>query len=665
NLARTFNYMAESLKEAFNLRDQTEMALRESEENLSITLNSIGDAVISTDIQGIITRMNPVAENLTGWKVEDAQGKSITEVFNIVNSKTNEKVVDPVSQVLEHGKIVGLANHTMLISQDGNQYQIADSAAPIKDAGGKIAGVVLVFRDVTEEYRMQETLQREKVLSEKYINSLPGLFYVFDEQRFIRWNNEWERITGYSDQELASKYGTDFFNGEDKTAIEERMLKVFREGAADTEAELVTKDGRRIPYYFTGQRKKLNGKDHLVGLGIDITKRVQAEEERKKIEDQLMQSHKMEAIGTLAGGIAHEFNNALSSIMGNIDLLKMDLPYNENIDSYTKQMKDSSDQMTKLTAQLLAYARGGKYQAKTILINELVKDTLSILQHTINHSIKVETNLATENLNVKADPTQMQMLLSAILANASEAIEGKGFMQINTKRKEIDECVKHYPDLKPGPYVCITIEDDGKGMDKETKDKLFEPFFTTKFQGRGLGMAAAYGIVKNHEGLIYVYSEEEKGTVVRIYLPTVEIEVKEPKKPKVASHKGTGTILIIEDDETVMDVNRSLLEMMGYHVLGAMTGEEAVNIANNFDGDINLAILDIILTDMEGGMVYPLIMKARPNLKVIVCSGYSINGPAQDILDAGAEEFIQKPLTLAELSEIVKRVLEGKQKISG
>ena len=237
----------------------------------------------------------------------------------------------------------------------------------------------------------------------------------------------------------------------------------------------------------------------------------------------------------------------------------------------------------------------------------------------------------------------------------------RGLVQINTKGKEIDdEFAKHYPDLKPGPYVCLTIEDDGKGMDEETKSKLFEPFFTTKFQGRGLGMAAAYGIVKNHGGLIYVYSETGRGTAVRIYLPTVEIEDKEPKKQKISSHKGTGTILLIEDEEIVMDVNRALLEWMGYHVLGAMTGEEAVNIAKNFDGDIDLAILDIILPDMQGGTVHPLIMKARPNLKVIVCSGYSINGPAQDILDAGAEEFIQKPFTLAELSELLKKVLEGK-----
>lgn len=378
----------------------------------------------------------------------------------------------------------------------------------------------------------------------------------------------------------------------------------------------------------------------------------------KKTEDQLRQALKMEAIGTLAGGIAHKFNNALSIITGNIDLLEMDVPNNKIVSNYTQKMKSSADHMTKLTDQLLAYARGGKYQAETISINEFVKNTLPLLQHSIDLSIKVETNLATDILNVNADSTQMQMVLSAILANASEAIEGEGLIRVTTEGKEIDEgFVKHHPDIKPGYYACFSVEDDGKGMDEETKSKIFEPFFTTKIQGRGLGMAAVYGIAKNHDGWVSVYSEVGRGTVVRIYLPSVVVEVKEPKKSKVKPRKGTGTILLIEDEEIVMDVSRSLLEKMGYHVLGAMTGAEAVNIAQNYDGDIDLAILDIILPDMEGGAIYPLIMKARPNIKALICSGYSIDGPAQDILDAGAQDFIQKPFTLTEISEKLSDVL--------
>ena len=339
----------------------------------------------------------------------------------------------------------------------------------------------------------------------------------------------------------------------------------------------------------------------------------------------------------------------------------MDYPGDKKIANYTKQMKASAHRMAQLTSQLLAYARGKKYQAKTISINNFVENTLPVIHHVISPDTSIESNLTAEVLNIKADQTQMQMVLTAILVNASEAIEGKGHIRISTEKEEIDEeFIKYHPDLKPGPHVCLTVEDNGKGMDKETRDRIFEPFFTTKFEGRGLGMASAFGIVRNHDGRISVYSEVGKGTVVRIFLPLIEDRIEKPTKTTLEPIKGTGTVLVIEDEEMVMDVNRALLEKLGYRVLGAKTGKEAVNIAKTFNGDIDLAILDIILPDMEGGAIYPLIMKARPNLKVIVCSGYSIDGPAQEILDSGAQDFIQKPFTVTEISEKLKTVLEGK-----
>lgn len=391
-----------------------------------------------------------------------------------------------------------------------------------------------------------------------------------------------------------------------------------------------------------------------------IIERIRSEEEKTKLQNQLQQTQKMEAIGTLAGGIAHQFNNALSIITISIDLLKEDLPDNELIDNYTQQMKESTDRMTQLTAQLLAYGKGGKYQAKTISINEFVKNTLPVIQSSIDSAIRVETNLSSDILNVKADQTQMQMVLSAILTNASEAIEGKGFIRITTGEEDINtEFAKHHPGLKIGPYICLTVEDNGKGMDKETISRIFEPFFTTKFEGRGLGMASAFGIVKNHDGWISVYSEEGRGTVVRIYLPLIKTQVKVAKKSKIEPMKGTGTILLIEDEKMLMKASRALLEILGYNVLGAMTGKEAVNIVKTFDGEIDLAILDMVLPDMGGKAIYPLIMEARPNLKVLVCSGYSIDGPAQEVLDAGAQDFIQKPFATATLSEKMKQVLGG------
>jgi len=311
-------------------------------------------------------------------------------------------------------------------------------------------------------------------------------------------------------------------------------------------------EGREVSYTFeyrlknpSSQYKWLMDKGKVVERGSngeptratgtlqDITKQKRAEEEKIKLESQLQQSQKMEAIGTLAGGIAHLFNNALSVTNVNLDMLEMDHPGDEKIANYTKHMKASAQRMTQLTSQLLAYARGGKYQARTLAINDFIDHSLPIIHHSISPDTSIETDLTTEVLNIKADQTQMQMVLSAILINASEAIEGTGHIRISTKKEEIDEAfTKYHPDLKPGPHVCLTVEDNGKGMDKETRDRIFEPFFTTKFEGRGLGMASAFGIVKNHDGLIYVYSETGKGTVVRIYLPLLETKAEKPKVPK-------------------------------------------------------------------------------------------------------------------------------------
>ena len=255
--------------------------------------------------------------------------------------------------------------------------------------------------------------------------------------------------------------------------------------------------------------------------------------ESKRLEAQFQQAQRLEAVGTLAGGIAHEFNNALVGVSGNIELLQMDLPNGENVDKYVERTKDSTRRMVRLTNQLLAYARGGKYQPKIISLKDIVEDTVPLIQHDIDSTVRVETDLPGDISHVEADPTQIQMVLSAVLNNAAEAIEGEGRIRIITRDEKIDkEIAEADPHLKPGSYVSLTIEDDGKGMDQETISRVFDPFFTTKYQGRGMGMAAAYGIIKNHGGSISIDSELGKGTVAQIYLPAVAVQVKQSKETK-------------------------------------------------------------------------------------------------------------------------------------
>jgi signal transduction histidine kinase len=254
----------------------------------------------------------------------------------------------------------------------------------------------------------------------------------------------------------------------------------------------------------------------------EIAERKRAEEEKIKLTIQLQQVQKMEAIATLAGGIAHQFNNAISVIVGNIELLCLEEPENEKINKFIGPIRHSVHRMTQLTDQLLAYARGGKYEVKEISIGDFISHTLPLIQYNIKSTIGVQTDISHDILRIKADLTQMQMVMSAIISNASEAIDSTGCIRIIGRSIKITkENSKNFSGLKPGPYVSLTIEDDGKGMDEETRKRVFEPFFTTKFVGRGLGMAAAYGVIKNHGGWISIGSGVSKGTTVRFYLPAI------------------------------------------------------------------------------------------------------------------------------------------------
>ncbi len=467
----------------------------------------------------------------------------------------------------------------------------------------------LLSKNQELEAQTEEALgESETRYRELVENAVLGIFQTTREGKFLVANQRMADIFGYDSQQhfladvdnIINLYA----NPEERPIV---LQEIDENGYIDgKEGHFKRKDGSPIfcnAYVRSIQRK--NGETIYEGLLEDIT-------DKKRMEAQLQHANKMEAIGTLAGGVAHEFNNALMGVMGNIELLKMDLPEDERRAKYFETMNESGHRMSRLTDQLLAYAQGGKYQARDLKLDDFVIETLPILQHDLNPEVRIETHFSKVSY-IRADHAQMQMVLSAIVVNSNEAIEGKGLIRIAAENKDVDEdFTKQHPGLKPGPYVCFTIEDDGTGMDEETRSGIFEPFFTTKFQGRGMGMAAVYGIIKGHDGTITVESEPGKGTVVRIYLPAISVEsrqeAKAVKQPEAEIAMGEGTILIIEDEELLVGLFREILERLGYRALLARTGKEAVELAKTFDGQIDLALLDIKLPDMDGGRVYPLIM---------------------------------------------------------
>ena len=380
--------------------------------------------------------------------------------------------------------------------------------------------------------------------------------------------------------------------------------------------------------------------------------------ERKRMEAQFLQAQKMEAIGTLAGGIAHDFNNLLMVIQGNASLMLLNVdpshPHYEMLLGIVKQVQSGS----KLTNQLLGYARKGRYEVKPFQLNQLVEETSKAFGRT-RREITVHRELADDLFPIEGDLGQIEQILMNLFVNAADAMPEGGDIFLRTINIPHGDMKGKLYNPKPGDYVLLTVTDTGIGMDPKTVERIFEPFFTTKELGRGtgLGLASVYGIVKGHGGYVDVESEKGRGTTFKIYLPASKEEVYKTIEPPDHISKGTGTILLVDDEEMVLEVGEKLLKAMGYHVLTAREGREAIEVYKKHRETVDLVLLDIIMPNMKGGEVFDCLKEINPDIKVLLSSGYSIDGEASKILERGGKGFIQKPFDMERLSETIRAIL--------
>ena len=386
---------------------------------------------------------------------------------------------------------------------------------------------------------------------------------------------------------------------------------------------------------------------------IDIT-------EKKELEAQLQQAQKMEAIGTLAGGIAHNFNNILMGIEGYTSLMLMDIypthPHRKNLEGIEKQIQSGAE----LTKQLLGFARGGKYEIIATNLNELIKTQNRMFGRTkkeITICEKYEENLWIVNV----DRGQIEQVLLNLYVNAWQAMPRGGDLYIQTENVTLDEDYTNLFNVDPGRYVKISVTDTGVGMDEEIQRRIFEPFFTTKEigKGTGLGLASAYGIIKNHDGIINVDSIKGEGTTFSIYLPVSEKEIIKEKELREEILKGKEIVLLVDDEDVIIDIGKGVLKTLGYKVLIARGGKEAIEIYKKNKDTINIVILDMIMPGIGGGETYDRVKEINPNIKVLLSTGYSINGQATEILKRGCDGFIQKPFDIKQLAEKIREILDS------
>jgi len=542
------------------------------------------------------------------------------------------------------------------IRKDGQVVWSDTIITAIRDQEGRLIHTIGWVQDITGRKRAEEVIRQEIEFSNAIIDSLPGVFYLCDEWgALIRWNNNEKEKSGYSIEELSRMNIKELFAEPQREQVAAKFNEILEIGRSFIEAPLTTKSGVRIPFYFTGYRMIKDGKRYVVGVGIDIS-------EQKRLENLFHQAQKMEAIGQLAGGVAHDFNNILTAIIGygNVALMKMtkDDPQRLNIE----HMLDAGERASHLTKDLLLFSRKQISERKPIDLNDVILKVEAFLKRVIGEDIECKTTHFAGVLPILGDAHQLEQVLMNLATNARDAMPKGGIFSVTTDQVKFDnEFFLGGGYGKPGNYALVTISDTGKGMDEVTKEHIFEPFFTTKEVGKGtgLGLAVVYGIVKQHEGAINVTSETGQGTTFNIYLPLIAVHVDVIKAP-VEDHPtgGTETILLAEDDENVRNLDRTVLESFGYTVITAIDGQDAVNKYKENMGKVHLLLFDIIMPRKTGKEAYDEIQAMMPEVKVLFVSGYAPDEIRKRVLINDRMPMVIKPIAPRELLKKVRETLD-------
>ena len=760
-------------------KHRMETRLRESERWLSTTLRSIGDGIIAADTTGAITFLNAVAEDLTGWRTEEATRRQLSEVFHTAFENVAGRSGGP----------------TVLVSKDGKRIPIEESAAPIKDSRGQTKGIVVVFRDVTEQRRAQDALQvSEARLAGIIASAMDAIITITSEQQIVLFNAAAEQMfrcpadeavgkpleeflpsrfrdmhrhhisefgrTGITKRRMGSpgaiiglrRDGTEFpmeasisqieAAGErlytvilrDITAryhaeqalreSEERYRRFFEDdltgdyiaradgtildcnpafarmlGFQNTEAalqynllslypsvearetffsllqargrveeyekDLVRPDGQTIhvvenTYGVFGRDGRLT---ETKGYMYDIT-------ERKRLEEQVRQTHKMESIGTLAGGIAHDFNNILNNVIGFIMQIKKHAYEPEKVLKYSQTIEKSATRGAELSAQLLSFARKTKRENVPVNVAQIVEEVYSLCGETFPRNITVGRHLDDDLLSVLGDYGELYQVLLNLTVNARDALVARGTniqgaISIGAFNGRIGERISgQMLATQTDRYVELRVSDNGIGIPKEMRERIFDPFFTTKERGRGtgLGLSVVYTIVRNHHGIILIDSEEGEGSTFHVYLPAVQRVTPLPATSEVIRPPAGRQeyVLLVDDEESMQDLGRELLEEEGYRVLIASNGLDAVHLYGQRSAEIQLVILDLVMPGMDGGQTYLELRKINPHLKVFFCTGYMPDQVISALLEEESLKALQKPFNPENFVRMVRDVLDAK-----
>jgi two-component system, cell cycle sensor histidine kinase and response regulator CckA len=645
----------------FVVQDELMMSSRELEKNLALLqgiTDGTTDAVFVKNLQGRYLMMNAAGAGFLGQSIENILGKDDAELFT---PEIGRAIMQRDQMVVQSGKT---QTYEEAATAAGVTRTYLATKGPFRDSAGEVIGLLGICRDISERKLAEEVMRQSQQKLRIHFEHTPLAVVEWDLQfRVTAWNPSAERIFGYSRQEAIGQHASFVVPVHFREHVEEVWIELLKQkGGVRSNNDNITKDGRVISceWYNTPLVDESGRVLGVASLAQDVTERV-------ALEERLRQSQKMEAVGRLAGGVAHDFNNLLTVILGYSQILADGVPPGSRLAESTAQIKSAADRASGITRQLLAFSRKQVLSPRMVNLNEIVLNLDSLLRRLIGEDIEVLTVPAQDLGSVKADPGQIEQVIMNLALNARDAMPHGGKLTLETSNAQLDNSYarEHQP-VEPGRYVMLAVSDTGHGMTPETQARIFEPFYTTKDVGKGtgLGLSMVYGIIKQSGGYIWVYSELNRGTTLKIYLPRIDqpSETSETEERPKSVRRGTETILLVEDDSQLRQLSSSVLAHCGYKVLVASSAEEGIETFKANYRDIRLLITDVVMPRMNGRQLAERITQISDEVRVLYISGYTNNAIVHyGVLDSGLW-FLPKPYTLSGLVAKVREVLDSKTK---
>jgi PAS domain S-box-containing protein len=644
-------------------RKRAEEALKESYSLIQATLESTADGILVTDIKGNMLQYS--GKFLEMWGIPETISKSDDDYdirrLILKQLKCPEKALKEAEEAYQDPDKEGFA---VIELKDGRIFETYWFPQKIE---GKTVGAVTSWRDVTHRRKAEEDLRESEERYRTVVDSAMTGMYIRRRANFLFVNERAAKITGYTQEELLGMAPLDLVHPEDRDRAQRQMAEREASDRPHTffQYRIKTKSGIARWIEQFGTPIVYEGERAILGQFIDFTERKEAEEERQKLEAQIQHAQKLESIGTLAGGIAHDFNNLLTSVLGNAELAVMHIPHFSPAINNLEEISTAARRAADLCSQMLAYSGRGQFIVRAIDLTSLVREMSQLLEVSISKKASLKYEFSEEIPAIEADPSQIHQIVMNLIINASEALgDDRGTIVVKTGSMQCDRAYLSDTylggELPPGEYAFAEISDTGCGMDDETREKMFDPFFSTKFTGRGLGLAAVLGIVRGHRGAISLRTEPGKGTTFRVLLPCSMYSVRaaiDQDASEAEEWQGSGTVMLVDDEASVLKIGTRMLEMLGFDVLTAVDGIDAVELFRRRKDEVELILLDITMPRMGGQEAFEKIKEIKGDAIIILSSGYEEQEVVNRFAGQGPAGFIHKPYQFETLKKMVRHAL--------